>query len=219
MSFAQLHLMKKLQGHLRWPLCLLLCLACSAAAFAQKSPRASDDDDEFGPIVRAYLGYLRNQQEVVDDRVSRREVDRAYYLRNSNRIHALRRMAVQIARETENDYLPELEAVASDEFGILFDEPPKIDVLQVGEVLHHQFRFLGVVPSGRDKFYVFARLDPYEQAELKKKNGAAAPSTPAGDAATPTPSAGDAAAPSEQPSAAAGPATSTRPRRAAPPRR
>jgi hypothetical protein len=195
--------MKTLKGHLRWPLCLLLCVACAGFASAQKkAARAAAEEDEFGPIVRAYLGYLRNQQEVVDDRVSRHEVDRAYYVRNSNRIRALRRMAVQIARETENDYLPELEAVTQDEFGLLFDLPPELHQLQTGEVLNYQLRFLGAVPSGREKFYVFARLDPYEQAELRKSAAPPAPTTAA-----------------EQPTAAAGPANTSRPRRATPPRR
>ena len=39
------------------------------------------------------LGYLGNEQEVVDDRNSRREITAAYYRRNSNRIRALRTMA------------------------------------------------------------------------------------------------------------------------------
>src|SRR6478735_9467741 len=71
--------------------------------------------DEFGPVVSAYLGYLRNEQEVVDDRASRREISSNYYRRNSSRIKALRQMAIRLARETNNDYLPELEAVAVDE--------------------------------------------------------------------------------------------------------
>ena len=172
-------------------LCILLgiCL-CAGAASAQKRASVAHSDDEFGPIVRAYLGYLRNQQEVVDDRISRREVDRAYYTRNSNRIRALRQMALRIARETENDFLPELEAVAADEFGLIFDEPPIPHALEAGKVLNHQFRFLGAVASGRDKFYVFARLDPYEQTELRKQDETrqktqAAPATqPAADSAT-----------------------------------
>lgn len=151
-------------------LALALASCCAATATgAQRSRASSRADEEFGPIVRAYLGYLRNQQEVVDDRISRREIDRDYYVRNSNRIRALRQVAVRIARETENDYLPELEAVARDEFTLLFDEPPRAEELREGETLLYQFRFLGAVASGRDKFYVFARLDPFEQAELKKK--------------------------------------------------
>src|SRR6476660_10067151 len=100
-------------------------------------------DDEFGPVVRAYLGYLRNEQEVVDDRISRREVSANYYRHNSNRIKALRQMAIRLARETHNDYLPALEAVSADEMRLLFGpNPPPPANLKVGEVLRNTFRFL-----------------------------------------------------------------------------
>ena len=126
------------------------------------------DDQEFGPVVRAYLGYLKNEQEVVDDRVSKHEVTAAYYRRNSNRIRALRLMAIQIARESQNDYLPELEAVAGDESRLLFENPPRFQALRIGEVVRTTFRYLGVVRSG-ETFYIFARLDPYEQAEVMQR--------------------------------------------------
>lgn len=145
----------------------------SAGADAQTRRRARSDGDQFGPNVRAYLGYLRDEQEVVDDRVSRREIDRRYYVHNSNRILALRQMALRIARESGNDYLPELEAVSPDEFVQFFEEPlPKPEELQEGGVLEHKFRYLGLVVSRGEKFYLFARLDPYEQAELRKKSEA-----------------------------------------------
>jgi len=143
---------------------VLLCATCAGAARAQ-----TGRDEEFGPVVRAYLGYLRNEQEVVDDRASRHEVSRAYYVRNSNRIRALRQTAVRIARETENDYLPELEAAARDELKNLFEEPPKLSALRVGEVINNTFRYLGTVRAGGELFYIFSRLDPYEQAELMEK--------------------------------------------------
>jgi hypothetical protein len=127
--------------------------------------KTQDPEMEFGPVVRAYLGYLKSEQEVVDDRISRREVNQAYYRRNSNRIRALREMAIRLARQTHNDYLPELEAVARDEFGLLFHRPPRPDSLRTGEILQHTFRFLGAVRSN-EIFYIFARLDPYEQSEL-----------------------------------------------------
>lgn len=135
------------------------------AAVDGASAQTLGEDDQFGPVVRAYLGYLRNEQGVVDDRVSRREVNVAYYRRNSNRIRALRQMAIRIAQETQNDYLPELEAVAGDELGHLFERPPRSGTLRIGEVLQATFRYLGVVRTG-EVFYVFARLDPYEQSEL-----------------------------------------------------
>lgn len=141
---------------------LILCIASVTCA------QRIGGDEQFGPVVRAYLGYLRNEQEVVDDRVSRHEVTVAYYHRNSNRIRALRQKAIQIANESQNDYLPELEAVAADEFGLLFERPPRFGTLRIGEVLQTTFRYLGMVRSG-ELFYIFARLDPYEQAELMQK--------------------------------------------------
>ena len=151
----------------------VLLLACCAltSVNANQGPRASDD--EFGPVVRAYLGYLKNEQEVVDDRVSRREVSAYYYRHNSNRIRALRQMAIKLARESHNDYLPELEAVSAEELSLLFgSNPPQVARLKAGEVLRNTFRFLGAVRAG-ETFYLFARLDPYEQADLNEKSSAA----------------------------------------------
>jgi hypothetical protein len=74
-------------------LCLSLCAAVARGQGAQVSA-----DAEFGPVVRAYLGYLHDEQEVVDDRASRHEISQQYYRRNSNRIRALRQMALTIAR-------------------------------------------------------------------------------------------------------------------------
>jgi hypothetical protein len=154
---------------------LVVGLMCCPIATGQ----TRHSDEEFGPVVRAYLGYLRNEQEVVDDRVSRREITPGYYRRNSNRIKALRQMAVRLARESQNDYLPELEAVTSDEFGLLFGRPTPPPTFRLGEVIKNTFRYLGPVRTG-EIFYVFARLDPYEQAELMEK-GASDNKTPISD--------------------------------------
>jgi hypothetical protein len=168
-------------------LAFALCAASSLAS-AQKSRHASaSEDEEFGPNVRAYLGYLRDEQEVVDDRASRREIRREYYMHNSNRIYALRQMAVRIARENKNDYLPELEAVSQVELDQLFESPPQPSELQVGATLEYKFKFLGAVAARGERFYLFARLDPYEQAEERKK--AEASPRPDAHAATANPSA------------------------------
>src|SRR6266516_1447116 len=65
----------------------LIWMASSGATYGQRlvSSRA-DDESAFGPVMRAYLGYLRNEQDVDDDRISRREITAGYYHRNSNRI-------------------------------------------------------------------------------------------------------------------------------------
>jgi hypothetical protein len=157
---------------LRERLSAFLLVAFFGIMSVHGSQSISSADEEFGPVVRAYLGYLRSEQEVVDDRASRREVSSTYYRRNSNRIKALRQMAIRLARETHNDYLPELEAVSGDEMNLLFgSNRPQLARLRVGEVLKNTFRFLGVVRAG-ETFYLFARLDPYEQAELAEKSSA-----------------------------------------------
>ena len=145
-------------------------LTLSAPAVAQRQS-SGDNGSTFGPVMRAYLGYLSNEQEVVDDRNSRREISAVYYRRNSNRIRALRQMAIKQVRDTGNDYVPEFEAVAVDELRTLFEKPPNPATFRPNEVLANKFRFLGVVHSG-ELFYLFARLDPYEQAELMQKQTA-----------------------------------------------
>jgi len=150
-------------------LSIALLLLLAPVVWASPLQTTKANDDEFGPVVRAYLGYLRNEQEVVDDRASRHEVSAVYYRRNSNRIKALRQMAIRLARESQNDYLPELEAVTADELTLLFEKPPNPVGFRVGQVLKNTFRYLGMVKSS-EPFYVFARLDPYEQADQAEKD-------------------------------------------------
>ena len=154
----------------RLPALLIITIfICLSALAPIQAFQTQSSEQEFGPVVRAYLGYLRNEQEVVDDRVSRREVSAAYYRHNSNRIKALRQMAIRLARESHNDYLPELEAVSAGEMSLLFGpKTPPVASLRAGEVVRNTFRFLGTVRSG-EVFYLFARLDVYEQAELTEK--------------------------------------------------
>jgi hypothetical protein len=146
---------------------LSILLLLSGAAIAQRSSlsESGGSGSEFGPVMRAYLGYLSNEQEVVDDRASRREITTAYYRRNLSRIRALRQMATQLVRQSGNDYVPELEAVTQDELGTLFERPPKPTTFRANEIVANKFRFLAPVHTG-EVFYLFARLDPYEQAEL-----------------------------------------------------
>jgi len=155
---------------LRFILLIVILIAPSGFAHGQRPV-----DSEFGPVVTAYLGYLSNEQEVVDDRASRKEITAAYYRRNSNRIHALRQMAIRLVRQSGNDYVPELEAVTVDEFGTIFEHPPHPAGLRPSEVFANKFRFLGSVHSG-ETFYLFARLDPYEQAEMIQRSSRSAAS-------------------------------------------
>jgi len=148
---------------------LIALISLNTALFAQQGRTNSIKNSEFGPVMRAYLGYLKNEQEVVDDRISRREISPEYYRRNSSRIRALRQTALRLVTQSGNDYVPELEAVTGQELGILFEAPPNPRTLRTNEVVRNTFRYLGSVHTG-EVFYVFARLDPYEQAALMESN-------------------------------------------------
>jgi hypothetical protein len=159
--------MLKLSALSRFLFACSILLALSVVAMAQGQSNG-DNGSTFGPVMQAYLGYLSNEQEVVDDRNSRREISAVYYHRNSNRIRALRQMAIKLVRDSGNDYVPELEAVAIDELRTLFERPPNPATFRTNEILASKFRFLGATHTG-EVFYLFARLDPYEQAELMQK--------------------------------------------------
>ncbi len=153
-------------------LCLILVLLSAVTSSAQKpnAPKQNifEEDEEFGPIVRSYLAHLEDEQDVTDDRASRHEINPAYYRRNSNRILALRQTVIRLARESGNDFVPELEAVAFDELKTIFETLPDVKKINVGDILNNTFRYLGTVRVGV-VFYIFERLDPYEQADLIKK--------------------------------------------------
>src|SRR5437016_13198993 len=88
---------------------LTIVLGFSSVGVAQRSlgNRSMDDNSSFGPVMQAYLGYLANEQEVVDDRISRKEISAAYYHRNSNRIRALRTMAIRQLHQSGKDSVHE----------------------------------------------------------------------------------------------------------------
>jgi len=114
-------------------------------------------------------------------------------------------MAIRLARQSGNDYVPELEAVTVDEFSTLFENPPRATAFRTNEIIANKFRFLAAVHSA-EVFYIFARLDPYEQAELMQRQNRAPTTLSAGAGA------GNGAASGQ----GVGQTTATRPRRAAP---
>jgi len=78
--------------------------------------------------------------------------------------------------------------VSQAEMNQLFETPPQQpEELQAGTTLEYKFKFLGSVAARGERFYLFARLDPYEQAEERKK--AAGGAQPGAHAATANPTA------------------------------
>jgi hypothetical protein len=150
-------------------LAVFFVLFAHDAPFAQETRPRQVIKSEFGPNVQAYLDYLKEELTVTDLRESQREVSPEYVRHNFNRVSALRQFAIKIARETETDFIPEMEAVTLREFRTLFsDAPPKIADLRAGET-YAGYRYLGAVRN-RETFYIFARLDPFEEDAARKKS-------------------------------------------------
>ena len=145
-----------------------LLLAACLIAPAQTAKPKKQTQKKIGPNVQAYLDYLETELTVTDARESQREVSPEYIRHNFNRVSALRQFAFKIAGESDVDFVPEMEAVVEREFHLLFPEnAPKPTDLKVEEV-YSGFRFLGSVRN-REVFYIFSRLDPFEEEALKPK--------------------------------------------------
>ena len=67
--------------------------------------------------------------------------------------------------------------LSTDELRILFEDPPSPRTLRVSQVVKNTFRYLGPITSA-EVFYVFARLDPYEQAALIESSNSTENSSP-----------------------------------------
>ena len=143
---------------------LLIPILISAQTAKARKPAAR----KFGPNVQAYLDYLKAELTVTDLPASRREVDPEYVRHNFNRVSALRQFAMRLAGESEVDYVPEMEAVVEREFRLLFpDDQPAATDLKPGEI-YSSYRYLGTARN-RETFYIFARLDPFEEEAQKSK--------------------------------------------------
>ncbi|HEX9927239.1 MAG TPA: hypothetical protein VGB02_01720 [Pyrinomonadaceae bacterium] len=158
----------------------VLLLTAALIAPAQTPKPKKQIQKKFGPNVQAYLDYLETELTVTDARESQREVSPEYIRHNFNRVTALRQFAIKLASESEVDYVPEMEAIVEREFHLLFSENvPKPATLKAGEI-YDSYRFLGSVRN-REVFYIFSRLDPFEEEALKPKSqntpNAAAPQT------------------------------------------
>ena len=113
---------------------------------------------QFGPVVRAYLGYLLRNEQVVDDRASRREISAAYSPAETQiasvrfgrwllcESHAKLKPNIisrssRLLREMNCDCYLSIHASLS-------------NTPRSGEVVQTKFGYLGVVRSG-DSFYIF----------------------------------------------------------------
>ena len=112
----------------------------------------------YGPVVAAYLTSLREELNELDFQLRQREITRDEYNLTKARLSLLRRIVQERAQKTHVDYVPELQALTLDEFGMVgLSQPPEPDKLQLGQVFDESWQ-LTSIEIAKPQFYVFEKV-------------------------------------------------------------
>lgn len=136
-------------------ICLfILVFSCSGLAAAEQEGRT----DDYGPEVKAYLDFLRHEEEELKFQVRNNEIPRRNYVRAINRIAILRQKVLEIVNESGKDIVPELSVVTLSEVEQLIENGSRlVRGAKAGTVFADRWRYLGSVSRG-EIYYIFERL-------------------------------------------------------------
>lgn len=127
-----------------------------ATASAQQKRQA------YGPVVRAYLTGLDEEQTELEFQFRHQEISREVYGRTKQRLAILRRYVEAVALREREDRVPELQVLADDELGILKpDAQINPDELKVEDEIGGKWRLVSIERS-RDRFFVLEKLQQFE---------------------------------------------------------
>ena len=130
--------------------CFVCCGLSSGLAQAKKT--------YYGPVVSAYLTSLREELSELNFQFQQREIKREEYNLSKARLSLLRRLVQERAQKTHVDYVPELQALTLDEFGMVgLSQPPEPDKLQLGQVFDESWQ-LTSIEAAKPAFYVFEKV-------------------------------------------------------------
>ncbi len=112
----------------------------------------------FGPVVSAYLTSLREELSELDYQLQHREITREEHTLSKARFVMLRRLVQERAQKTHVDFVPELQALTLDEFGMVgLSQPPDPDKLQLGQVFDESWQLISIEAT-KPQFYVFEKV-------------------------------------------------------------
>jgi hypothetical protein len=132
----------------------LLLSVIHQICFASHLPQSN----EYGPQVRGFLDYLRQEEIELRFMVSHREISRKEYVRSMNRIAVWREAVLSYARKTGKDCVPEFHIVTTSEVDELIPDGTKaLKGIKLGEVIAEKWRYIGSSIRG-ERFYIFQRL-------------------------------------------------------------
>jgi len=114
--------------------------------------------NEHGPEVKSFLDLMRHEEDELEFQIRHNEISRRDYIRSKNRIAIHRQTVLNLAKETGEDFVPELHVAAASEVDQLIENGTKaLRGLKRGSVIKEKWRFLGNVTKG-EVFYIFERL-------------------------------------------------------------
>lgn len=112
----------------------------------------------YGPEIKAYLDFLRDEEEELVYQIRHREISRKDYQRAMSKVAILRQVVLKAYVETGVDNVPELHVVATDEVDQLIENGAALlKDLKPGAVIGETWRYVGAVTRG-EPFHVFERL-------------------------------------------------------------
>lgn len=107
---------------------------------------------------------LDEELKELDYQLKHGEITRPLYTRSRSRLQLLRRFVQRIAKEQDEDRVPEVEVLTADELGTLgLPTRPNAQELQVGVRLGDRWTVLAIEP-GRPQFFIFERVSQPVQA-------------------------------------------------------
>jgi hypothetical protein len=139
-----------------------LLVPCLLTGSAESNSHAQSNDhaqsNGYGPEVKSFLDLMRHEEGELEFQIQRKEITRREYIRSKNRIAIHRQTILNMAKETGEDYVPELHVVAATELDQLIEDGAKaLRAIKRGEVIKNKWRYLGSVTKG-EVFYIFERV-------------------------------------------------------------
>ncbi len=144
-------LLAALRSHLTRLVAKIAVLAlCAAAVVAQSNA--------YGPEVRGFLSFLRQEESELEFQIARKEISRGEFTRSKNRIAIQRGAVLKFVRETGEDRVPDYNVVAPSEANQLLEDGAKLlKTAKPGDVLGGKWRLIGRETRG-ELFYVLERV-------------------------------------------------------------
>ena len=137
---------------------LIAGLVCHVAVSALCAGAARAQSSGYGPEVKAFLSFLRQEESELEFQIAHKEISRGEFSRSKNRIAIQREAVLKFVRETGEDRVPDYNVVASSEANQLMEDGATLmKTAKPGDVLGAKWRLISKETRG-ELFYVLERV-------------------------------------------------------------